>query len=139
MNFQQSLETPPLRQELYRSLQSTPRAFVATLGRRRRPARPVPTQAVQARLAPGLPACIKNIYIQIFTRSRWCALHSTRADASRAELLHVTVRAPCRGDGLPLRVEIHTSLAVEVEVSQDRLLVAREREHGLRYRNRHPC
>merc|ERR1712012_232734 len=62
---------------------------------------------------------------------------SARPNAGRAELFHIAVRPPSRCHGLPLRVEVHASLAVEVEVSKDGFLVAGEGELGQRDGDRH--
>mmetsp|Transcript_7654 Transcript_7654/g.18333 ORF Transcript_7654/g.18333 Transcript_7654/m.18333 type:complete len:212 (+) Transcript_7654:255-890(+) len=59
-----------------------------------------------------------------------------RTNSSCAELLNVAVVTPGRGHSLQLREEVDTGLPVEVQVSQDRLLVPREGEHRQRNRDR---
>mmetsp|Transcript_21036 Transcript_21036/g.49367 ORF Transcript_21036/g.49367 Transcript_21036/m.49367 type:complete len:232 (-) Transcript_21036:926-1621(-) len=59
-----------------------------------------------------------------------------RTNSSCAELLNVAVVTPGRGHSLQLREEVDARLPVEVQVSQDRLLVPREGEHRQRNRDR---
>merc|ERR1712217_35141 len=69
---------------------------------------------------------------------------SARPDTGCAELLHITVCSPSRSYSLPLGVKVDACLSVKVEVAENGLLVASERELRQGYRDRHvysnlPC
>mmetsp|Transcript_23065 Transcript_23065/g.50757 ORF Transcript_23065/g.50757 Transcript_23065/m.50757 type:complete len:469 (+) Transcript_23065:310-1716(+) len=50
-----------------------------------------------------------------------------------SQLLNIPIVLPGLGHGLPLGVELGAGLAIEVQVTADRGLIAREREHGQRH------